>query len=58
MRKLIHKKMRYLTLGHAANNWEGRDWNSGALLDRKNGAASTETDGLEGVMGTGVGGCR
>lgn len=50
--------MMYLTLGHAANNWEGRDSNSGALLDRKTSAASTETDGLEGVMGTGVGGCR
>lgn len=58
MRKLIHKKMMYLTLGHAANNWEGRDSNSGALLDRKTSAASTETDGLEGVMGTGAGGCR
>ena len=55
MRRLVHKKMRNLTLGHTANNWERKDSNSGALLHRKNGAASTETDELEGVMGTGVG---
>ena len=55
MRRLVHKKMRNLTLGHTANNWERKDSNSGALLHRKNGAASTETDELAGVMGTGVG---